>query len=60
MTIRLEWEGGIPLINIFVSDDELVVSEYPLIDESSLKKVNILNNARGKQLYFWIIIQNYI
>ena len=58
MAIRLEWEGGIHPINIFVSSSKLVVSENPLIDESSLKTGYIPSYAKGKQLYFWIIIQN--
>ena len=57
MTIHLEWEGG---IYIFVSSSKLVVSENPLIDESSLKTGYIPSYAKGKQLYFWIIIQNDI
>ena len=60
MMIALRWEGGIHLINIFVSKDKVVVSENPLIDESSLKEGYIPSYARGKQLYFWIIIQNDI
>ena len=60
MIIRLEWEGGIHPINIFVSSSKLVVSENALIDESSLKTSYIPSYAKGKQLYFWIIIQNDI
>ena len=60
VTIRLEWEGGIHPINVFVSSSKLVVSENPLIDESSLKTGYIPSYAKGKQLHFWIIIQNDI
>ena len=60
MMIALHWEGGIHLIYIFVSEDKLVVSENPLIDEPSLKEGYIPNYFKGKQLYFWIIIQNDI
>ena len=60
MIITLHWTGGIPSIYIFVSKDTVVVSKNPLINELSLKIGYIPNNAKGKQLYFWIIIQNDI
>ena len=41
MMIALHWEGGIRPIHIFVSKDKVVVSENPLINESSLKTYNI-------------------
>ena len=55
--ITIHWDAGRP-INIFVSKDKLVVSENPLIDESSLKTYNIASYFKGKQLYLWITIQN--
>ena len=57
MMIALHWDAGRP-IYIFVSKDKLVVSENPLIDESSLKTYNIASYFKGKQLYLWITIQN--
>ena len=60
MIIALHWEGGIHPINIFVSGSKLVVSENPLIDETSLKTYNIASYYRGKYLYLWITIQNEI
>ena len=33
-------------------------SENPLINEPRLNGTAMLNPSRGKQLYFWIIIQN--
>ena len=57
MMIALHWDAGRP-INIFVSKDKLVVSENPLIDESSLKTYNIASYFKGKQVYLWITIQN--
>ena len=60
MIIALHWDGGIHPINIFVSGSKLVVSENPLIDETSLKTYNIASYYRGKYLYLWITIQNEI
>ena len=58
MTIHLKWAGITSNIYIFVSKDKVETSLNPLIDESSLKTYNIPSNARGKQLYLWITIQN--
>ena len=60
MMIALHWEGGIHPIYIFVSKSSLVVSENSLIDESSLTFYKIPQYFTGKQLYFWITIQNDI
>ena len=43
-------------INIFISKDKVVVSINPLINESSLRSINIPNNVKGKTLYFWLFI----
>ena len=58
MTIHLKWAGITNNIYIFVSKDKVETSLNPLIDESSLKTYNIPSNARGRQLYLWITIQN--
>ena len=59
MMIALHWEASRP-IYIFVSKSSLVVSENPLINESSLTAYKIPQYYTGKQLYIWIIIQNDI
>ena len=58
MIIALHWEAGNHLINIFVSRSSVVVSENPLINETSLKIYRTPSYFTGKQLYFWITIQN--
>ena len=60
MIITLNWEGGIHPIYIFVTKYSLVVSENPLINEPILNFNKIPSYSIGKQLYFWIIIQNDI
>ena len=56
LLITLNWVGGIPSIHIFVSRDKVVVSKNPLINEPSLRSINIPYKARGKQMYFWLFI----
>ena len=59
MIITLHWAGGnIHSINIFISKSVVVVSRNALINEPSLKIINIPNNAKGKQLYFWLFIKD--
>ena len=39
---------------IHVDKSKVVISSNPTIDEPSLRSYNILNNALGKQFWFWV------
>ena len=60
MIITLHWaaSSGNHPINNLISKDKVVVSRNSLINEPSLKTINIPNNARGKQLYVWLLIKD--
>ena len=58
MIITLHWFSDIPLINIFITKDRVIVSKNALINESSLRTIFIPNNVKGKKLYFWLFIIN--
>ena len=60
MMIGLHWGGDIHSIHIFISEDRVVVSINPLINEPSLTSYRIPSYYKGKQLYIWITIQNNV
>ena len=60
MMIALHWEGVSRPIYIFVSKDRVVASINTIIDYPSLTSYRIPSYFIGKQIYFWITIQNNI
>lgn len=59
MIITLHWADFNQNVYIYVSRDIVEVSRNPQANEPSELEINIPNNAKGKQFWFWIMIRNH-
>ena len=58
MMIDVFWLGQNNPLFIFVTKNKVEISRNPLINESCLRLIDIPNNIKGKQMWFWIVVRD--